>query len=518
MSGVKRVALAPQAGSLIWLAAFDLRLGVRAIAGAAGARLSARGWIVLAAAMVGMLLMVRPVSRWLAALAADPAQGQALDGAMVAGVLIVLPWLFSHALTGATRALYSRGDLDLILTSPLPPARILAARSIAICIEATLAVALFLLPLIASLIWFGGLRWLALAPTLAGLGLTATAFGVALALGLFALIGPRRTRQVAQVVAMLIGATFVILLQALNFLPDELDRTLAGLASQGQSGLPVTRLFWAPIKGAQGDLIALAGLLAFGFCAMALMARLLGGFFLSASLRAAGAPLGATKTGSGRRARFFRPGPANALRWKEWKLLARDPWLAGHLAMQAIYTLPIIGGLWRLQPQDEAIAFLLGPTAVIVAAQLSASLAWVAISSEDAPDLLAAAPVSASDQRRRKLEAVATPLALVLAPLVIGLGFISLADAAIVAACAIGAAGSTALINLWRPAPARRIALGRRHSQSKLVALVEHFIAILWGMMTLLILQDKAVWLGLLALAAVTLWLHRPAPDSRKAG
>ena len=85
-------------------------------------------------------------------------------------------------------------------------------------------------------------------------------------------------------------------------------------------------------------------------------------------------------------------------------------------------------------------------------------------------------------------------------------------------ACAIGAAGSTALINLWRPAPARRIALGRRHSQSKLVALVEHFIAILWGMMTLLILQDKAVWLGLLALAAVTLWLHRPAPDSRKAG
>jgi len=37
-------------------------------------------------------------------------------------------------------------------------------------------------------------------------------------------------------------------------------------------------------------------------------------------------------------------------------------------------------------------------------------------------------------------------------------------------------------------------------------------------MMTLLILQDKAVWLGLLALAAVTLWLHRPAPDSRKAG
>ena len=38
MSGVKRVALAPQAGSLIWLAAFDLRLGVRAIAGAAGAQ------------------------------------------------------------------------------------------------------------------------------------------------------------------------------------------------------------------------------------------------------------------------------------------------------------------------------------------------------------------------------------------------------------------------------------------------------------------------------------------------
>ena len=71
----------------------------------------------------------------------------------------------------------------------------------------------------------------------------------------------------------------------------------------------------------------------------------------------------------------------------------------------------------RAKQATEAKAFASVDRIVVtlapVAAQLSASLALVAISSEDAPDLLAAAPVSASDQRRRKLEAVATPLALV---------------------------------------------------------------------------------------------------------
>lgn len=160
-------------GSLIWLATAEARVRMRAISDAVGGRLSLRAALV-ALAGVGMLLMlVRPVGRWIAVTEADPAQAGALDGAALLFVAIVLPWTTSHALTGATRVLYSRGDLDLLMTSPLPPARILAARTIAIYFEAVLAVFVFLAPLIISAVWFAGPRWLALAPTLLALGLLA---------------------------------------------------------------------------------------------------------------------------------------------------------------------------------------------------------------------------------------------------------------------------------------------------------------------------------------------------------
>ena len=37
------------------------------------------------------------------------------------------------------------------------------------------------------------------------------------------------------------------------------------------------------------------------------------------------------------------------------------------------------------------------------------------------------------------------------------------------------------LVNLWRKAPSRRGLVLRRHSQSKLVVLMEHLVSILWA-------------------------------------
>lgn len=497
-------------GSLIWLAAADARLRMRAISDVVGGRLTLRALIVVFAAVGMLLMLVRPVGRWIAAAAADPAQAAALDGAALLWIAVVLPWTASHALTGATRALYGGGDLDLLLTSPLPPARILAARTIAIYLEAVLAVAVFLAPLIISAVWFAGPRWLALAPALLALGLIGVAFGVTCALALFAIVGPRRARQIAQAMAMLIGVSFVALLQALSFLPSGFEATLSGFAAtaNGES-LPI--LLQVPIEAAQGDLRALIVLAGAGVLALAATSRLLGPLFVSAALGAAGAPAHGTQAGADPgRGPAFPASAAGALRVKEWKLLYRDPWLMGHLAMQAMYTLPIVLALWRLQPGDEAMGLLLGPATVIILAQLAASLAWVAVSSEDAPDLMAAAPVSPAEQMRHKLEALAAPLLALLAPVAVGLAFIAPADAAIVIVCAIAGAASTALVNVWRPQPARRSAMHRRHAQSKMMALVEHLLAILWCMTTLFALQDKIAWSAMAGAAILTLWLMRP--------
>ena len=503
--------LRPAAGGLLWLVLHDVRVATRNVAGATGARISLRGLLIFAGAFLALTWLARPAGRWMAATASDPARAAALDGAMLAAALLVLPWVASHALTGAVRALYSRGDLDLLLTSPLPPRRMLAARALAICLESTLAVSLFLTPLLVSALWFGGWRWLALAPTLAGLGLIGSAAGVSLALALFALVGPRMTRFAAQAMAMTMGFAFVVVLQALNFLPEGCDATLSSLAGRGEGASPPPgSLFFLPAaKAAQGDLTSLALLLGAGALAMGAASRLLGAYFVRAAMTAAGAPQ-ARSAAAGNRPLAFRAGAATALRLKEWRLLLRDQWLLGHLAMQALYTLPIAAGLWRLQPREEAIALLFGPTSVIILSQLAASLAWVAVSSEDAPDLMASAPISPQAQRRRKLEALAAPLALLLAPVLVWIAQDSLRDAAIVGLCALGGVASTTLANLQRPQHARRSALGRRYAQSKIMAMVEHFLAILWGMACLLALQGKPAALALVALAGLTLWLNRP--------
>src|SRR6185436_12207410 len=59
----------------------------------------------------------------------------------------------------------------------------------------------------------GGLRWLAAYGVVAAMGLAASACAVALTVALFRTIGPRRTRLIAQIVAAVIGAAFVIGLQ-----------------------------------------------------------------------------------------------------------------------------------------------------------------------------------------------------------------------------------------------------------------------------------------------------------------
>ena len=57
------------------------------------------------------------------------------------------------------------------------------------------------------------MRWLAVYGVVIAIGLTAAAVAIAITILLFRTIGPRRTRFVAQIVAAVIGAGFVIALQ-----------------------------------------------------------------------------------------------------------------------------------------------------------------------------------------------------------------------------------------------------------------------------------------------------------------
>lgn len=145
--------------------------------------------------------------------------------------------------------------------------------------------------------------------------------------------------------------------------------------------------------------------------------------------------------------------------------------------------------------RSEALptALALAPTIVVIAAQVSASLAWLMVSGEDAPELMASAPVQASEVDRAKLTAVALPVFVIVAAPLAGLALVSWRIALLTAVFASAGAASTALLNFWHPMPGNRRGMLRRHSQSKLIALVEHALAILWAIAIVLTLMSSPI-------------------------
>ena len=129
--------------------------------------------------------------------------------------------MLSQAMESVTRAFYARSDLDLLLSSPAPAERIFAVRIATIALSVIAMAALLAGPFINVLAFTDGAHWLAAYGAVAALGAAAAAVAVALTTVLFHLIGARRTRLVAQIVAAVIGAAFVIGLQ------------LAAIASEG---------------------------------------------------------------------------------------------------------------------------------------------------------------------------------------------------------------------------------------------------------------------------------------------
>ena len=498
----------PAPATFLWFAAHDLTLArrrVRAFFGSSGP-------IKIALVLGAAVLFFHTLALFALNVALEDFDDgrRALYPFVGSAALFILPWIVSQALTNATRALYTRGDLDIVLSSPMPARPVFAARSLAIALESILSVAIFVLPIANALALLADGRWLAIYPALAAGGLFGTAVGLILMLGLFRLVGPRRTRVVANVLATLIGASFAIGLQAYTIAPPAYRAALAEWLTAARAGglLDPDGFLWIPIRAAAGEPWPL-----FLWCgaslALFLVAVLtLGDFFM----RGAGAAIGSQRRDAPARKRRtrFHAGAGAALRRKEWRLISRDPGLASQIMLQIIYTMPISVVLWRAMGPNGSLALATAPALVAVASNVAASLAWLAISSEDAPEFLATAPVSRGDVERRKLEAIALPLIVIIAlPLafVWSAGFkAGLVTTAYVAAAALAAA----LLNLWHPVPGRRGDILRRHSQSKLVAMMEHMLSLLWAVA--LALTAFGSWSAAIPIfcAIFLLWTQRP--------
>jgi ABC-2 type transport system permease protein len=190
---------------------------------------------------------------------------------------------------------------------------------------------------------------------------------------------------------------------------------------------------------------------------------------------------GAPARPSRHRSRFRPVSSAQALRSKEWVLLRRDPWLMSQTLMQLLYLLPPFFMLWRSFYGDSHRATLLVPVLVMAAGQLAGGLAWLAVSGEDAPDLIASAPVTPAQVWRAKAEAVAGVVGMVFGPFVVVLAVID-PILALVTICGIAlAAMSASLIQFWFRAQVKRSLFRRRHVSSRIATFAEAFSSILWS-------------------------------------
>ena len=162
-------------------------------------------------------------------------------------------------------------------------------------------------------------------------------------------------------------------------------------------------------------------------------------------------------------------------------LLRRDPWLVSQTLMQMLYLVPPAVLLWRGFSSGGGAFNLLVPVLVMAAGQLAGGLAWLTISGEDAPDLVATAPIAARAILRAKVEAVLGIIALVFAPLVVVLAAASLWHALVTGIAIVITAAAATAIQLWFRSQAKRSQFRRRQVSSRVATFAEAFSSIGWA-------------------------------------
>ncbi|WIY51811.1 permease [Devosia sp. YIM 151766] len=472
-----------KSASLLWFARHEFRLTWREWMAmmTGGKRTRLISWIVGGTAVYGFITLIAwfAVRPWVTA-------GAVLDKQtlLVISGMGLLFWAvtLSQALEAVTRVYYGRSDLDLILSSPTSSARVFAIRAGAVCLTTTALGALLISPLIFALALQAGWHWLSAYLLLAALAALSVAIAMALTRLLFQLAGPKRTRLLSQIVAGIVGAGFVIGIQAAAILSHEGFSRFAFFQSADliAAAPDETSLLWLPARAAMGDLAAAALILAAALVVLGLAIA----FIAPSYGRLATSAAGLSHISSQRRASGVSFAPTSqrrALRRKEWKLLQRDPWLLSQTLMQLLYLVPPALLLWVNYGAGEGTFFVVVPVLVMASGQLAGGLAWLAISGEDAHDLVATAPLLPATILRAKVEAVLVVIAVILAPLLVFLAFASWPMALITACCAALASASATAIQLWFRVTAKRSMFRRRQTASRAATLCEAFSSILWA-------------------------------------
>lgn len=474
-----------RAQTLSWFARHELTLAWRD-----WAAMMAGGKTTRERAVTIVVLLFVAGLHWLAYAILKPvmARGVAADTAtyvvLTASIVTTFCMMLSQAIEHVTRAFYARADLDLILSSPAPSRHVFAIRIASIAATSAAMTSLLAAPFVNTAAALDGPRWLSAYAVIAAMSAVSTALALVVAMGLFRTLGPKQTRFIAQIVAAVVGAALLIAIQVIGVLAyGSLSRTAVLQSPMVASAAPaLDSLLWLPARALLGEWSIAVALLIAGFCVLALAISRCATQFASHAIAAAGT---AQHDDAKQRNKVMRPfvkrSTAGALRYKEWMLLGRDPWLLSQTLMQILYLIPPALLLWRDMGKDDHVDIILAPVLVMAFGQLSGGLAWLALSGEDAPDLIATAPIDARAQLRAKVEAVLAVIAFGALPFVFCLALVSYWGA-LVSAIGIAIASACAImIQMWFKSAAKRSMFRRRQVASRGATFAEAFSSIFWA-------------------------------------
>jgi ABC-2 type transport system permease protein len=396
----------------------------------------------------------------------------------------------SRALGGAVQSLYTRGDLDLLLASPVDRRAIIGVRMGSLAAMVAGEVALLVWPFANVFVLFGHFGWLRAYLLVPAMAMLATSVGLGVALVSFRTIGPRRTRVAMQVLAALVGMGMMLAI----YMPQIMQ-------PEGRpGGLPASAMALARHSGSFGEMLVVPARILLNGAMPTLVFALACTALIVATIQLAGEPIVRTLTGISGGGQRGRRSADDVVRFhgsfrvvvvlKELKLIARDPFLITQILQQNLMLLPMTFLLWRSHLGDLPLVWL---AVIWLAAGIAGPLAWLTIQAEDAPDLLAAAPMSRAALVRVKLEAALLPALPVCAvPL-----FFLLATrpwyAICTSACAFGAALTHAALNMRNPVALRRDSFRKRHQGNFANVLLELLSLAFW-----LLACVGLAWLGTL--------------------
>jgi ABC-2 type transport system permease protein len=428
--------------------------------------------------------------------------------------LVSLSLMVSQSLESVTRAFYARADLDLILTSPAPSARIFTVRICAVALMSVAMSALLVAPFLNVMAWLEGPQWLLGYLALLSMSALATAISLVIAVMLFKTVGPKRTRSIAQIIAAVIGAGFAITMQLIAIAYfGSVSRLSVLTAPEVSQMLPeASAVVWIPARALLGDVSAVLAFSIVGFGILALAIRAFSSRFAELALSTADVREQGGKNLK-KPAHFRAMTMRQTLRRKELVLLARDPWLLSQTLMQILYLLVPGFLLWRNYGADVGAMIVVVPVIVMASGQLAGGLAWLAISGEDAPDLVQTAPMNERAGLLAKIEAVLVAVGLAVSPIVVFLGFVDLRAALVTVLCLACSAGAATAMQVWFRAQAKRSHFRHRHASSKIATFAEAISSISWAGTAALMASDNglAAFPAALALAVLGfIWIVRP--------